>query len=197
MNANFVPRMSVSSVVRLGVAAVAIGGVALLTAVSPVPASGTTPIGSAADLDTHPRPDARTERLVGMWLHLWNGEYTLADKIISADFQAHAAMLDGGDGSAINSPQALVTWISQTRAAIPDLHFSVQVGPLVDGASVAVRWHAQGTYAGGMPGATAPAGTKVDFTGTDTLRVANGRFAEYWLNSDTLLLLTQLQVRTS
>jgi len=29
---------------------------------------------------------------------------------------------------------------------------------------------------------------------TDTLRIKNGEFAEYWLNADTLLLVTQLQV---
>ena len=46
-----------------------------------------------------------------------------------------------------------------------------------------------------MPGAAAPAGTPVSFTGIDLLRVEDGQIAEYWLNADTLGLLTQLQVR--
>jgi hypothetical protein len=50
------------------------------------------------------------------------------------------------------------------------------------------------TTAPGMPGATAPIGTRVDFTGTDTLRVQHGRLAEYWVNSDVHVLLAQLQV---
>jgi len=33
----------------------------------------------------------------------------------------------------------------------------------------------------------------VAFTGTDTLRMQGGRFAEYWVNTDTLQWLTQLQ----
>jgi hypothetical protein len=33
----------------------------------------------------------------------------------------------------------------------------------------------------------------VTFTGTDTLRARDGRFVEYWVNTDTLSLLTQLQ----
>ncbi len=40
--------------------------------------------------------------------------------------------------------------------------------------------------------ATAPAGTPVAFSSTDILRVEDGCLAEYWINSDTLLLLTQV-----
>ncbi|QIZ02151.2 ester cyclase [Streptomyces sp. S1D4-11] len=65
--------------------------------------------------------------------------------------------------------------------------------PLVDGRYASVRWTATGTYAGGFPGAKAQPGTVVTFTGTDTLRMRDGKFAEYWVNTDTLSLLTQLQ----
>ena len=138
-------------------------------------------------------PNQDAKQLVDAWLCLWNGEYAGAEALIAPAFRLHAAMMDGGDGSAVDSPQALVSWIAQTRAVVPDLTFSVQVGPIVDADRIALRWRAEGSYAGGLPGAGAPAGTKVDFTGTDILRVADGRLAEYWLNSDTLLLLTQLQ----
>lgn len=137
------------------------------------------------------------EALISSWLNLWNGDYALAEKIIPADFRMHAAMLGGGDGSAVNTPAALVDWIAMSRTAIPDLVFTLEVGPLVDGDHIALRWRAVGTYAGGMPGASAPAGTPVDFTGTDLLRTEHGRLAEYWLNSDTLQLVTQLQVTAS
>ena len=76
----------------------------------------------------------------------------------------------------------------------PDLRFTVQVGPIVDGDRIALRWRAVGSYAGGMPGAAAPIGTPVDFTGTDLLRVRRGRIAEYWVNTDVHVLLAQLQV---
>ncbi|MFD0395029.1 ester cyclase [Streptomyces nogalater] len=61
------------------------------------------------------------------------------------------------------------------------------------GRRASVRWTATGTYAGGFPGAKAEPGTRVTFTGTDTLRIEDGEFVEYWLNSDTLQLLTQLR----
>jgi predicted ester cyclase len=134
------------------------------------------------------------QTLINSWLQLWNGDYAAADGLIPDDFTLHAAMLDGGDGSAVADREALVAWIRQTRAALPDLRFTTEVGPLADGAYLAVRWRAHGTYGGGMPGAAAPVGTPVDFTGTDILRVHDGRLTEYWVNSDVHVLLKQLNV---
>ncbi len=37
-------------------------------------------------------------------------------------------------------------------------------------------------------------GTAVTFHGTDILRIADDRIVEYWLNADSLDLMTQLQV---
>ncbi|PPK68581.1 ester cyclase [Actinokineospora auranticolor] len=133
--------------------------------------------------------------LLDNWLALWNGDYILAYRLVTNDFTVHAALLDGGDGSALNGPTGLVGWITKTRAAFPDLRFTVEVGPIADGDHVALRWVATGTYDGGFPGATARPGTPVRFTGTDFLRMAGDRIAEYWLNSDTHLLVTQLGVR--
>lgn len=45
----------------------------------------------------------------------------------------------------------------------------------------------------GFPGAKAEPGTVVTFTGTDTLLMRDGRFVEYWLNSDGLHMLRQLK----
>jgi predicted ester cyclase len=145
-----------------------------------------------AQLTAQDRPDA--QQLLDGWLELWNGEYAHAEELVAPAFSLHAAMMDGGDGSAVDTPAALVGWIAQTRSVVPDLRFSVEVGPIVEADQFAVRWRARGTYAGGLPGAAAPVGTEVEFTGTDVLRVAGGRLAEYWVNSDTLLLLTQLRV---
>jgi predicted ester cyclase len=140
----------------------------------------------------HPAPAKNPKAMLDAWLRLWNGDYTQAPRIISPDFTVHAALLDGGDGSSIRGADGLVAWIAQTRAAFPDLRFSLQTDPLVAGHRASVRWTATGTYAGGFPGAKAQPGTTVTFTGTDTLRIKDGKFVEYWLNSDTLQLLTQL-----
>ncbi|MET7567546.1 ester cyclase [Streptomyces sp. NPDC005492] len=142
---------------------------------------------------TNTKTTKTTKAMLDAWIQVWNGDFSQAPGIISPDFRVHAALLDGGDGSSIRGVDGLVAWIGQTRAAFPDLHFSAQVEPLIDGHYASVRWTATGTYAGGFPGAKAEPGTAVTFTGTDTLRIRDGKFVEYWLNSDTLELLKQLK----
>ena len=132
--------------------------------------------------------------LVDGWLHLWNGDLGRAREVVAPDFRVHAAMMDGGDGSAVSGPDGLAGWIGQTRAAFPDLTFAIEVGPIAQDEMLALRWTATGTYAGGFPGATADPGTTLAFTGVDILRIDGGRFAEYWVNSDIHVLLATLRV---
>ena len=142
---------------------------------------------------TTPDRDAATA-LVASWVALWNGDYDIAEKLISDDNRVHAAMFDGGDGSAVGGVSGMKNLVTQMRSLMSDLVFTIDVGPIVDGDHVAVRWVATGHYGGGVPGAGAPVGTAVTFHGTDILRVTNNQVVEYWLNADTLDLMTQLQV---
>jgi predicted ester cyclase len=132
--------------------------------------------------------------LVSKWVSMWNGDLDIAGDIIAEDNRVHAAMFDGGDGSAVGGVSGMKDLVAQMRALMSDLTFSVEVGPIVDTDHIVVRWVAAGHYGGGIPGAGAPVGSEVTFHGTDILRIANDQVAEYWLNADTLDLMTQLQV---
>jgi predicted ester cyclase len=68
------------------------------------------------------------------------------------------------------------------------------VGPVVDGEMVAGGWFAEGSYHGGVPGATVRAGTRVGFHGNDIWRSEDGLIREYWLSADLLDLSQQLGV---
>lgn len=139
--------------------------------------------------------NAANAALSGPWKDLWNGDLGVADKIIAEDFAAHAAPLTGTGPDEIRGRETLKGWISGIHAVLPDLTFAIDVGPITDDEHLVVRWKAHGTYRGGFPGATAAAGREVTFTGTDTLRVAGGKLAEYWANADSLLFIQQLGVR--
>ncbi|QIY77476.2 ester cyclase [Streptomyces sp. RLB1-33] len=170
--------------------------IAALAFTATTAAADTSPATAAERTATaHDRRGAehKPKTMLDAWLRLWNGDFAQAPGIISPGFRVHAALLDGGDGSSIRGVDGLVAWIGQTRAAFRDLRFTIEVPPLVDGRYASVRWTATGTYAGGFPGAKAQPGTVVTFTGTDTLRMRDGKFVEYWVNTDTLSLLTQLQ----
>ena len=170
----------------------AVAALAVTATTAAATTSSVTPAAHSVTAPDHRAAAKNPTAMLDAWLRLWNGDYTQAEAIISPDFTVHAALLDGGDGSTVRGADGLVAWISQTRAAFPDLHFSLQIDPLIAGHHASVRWTATGTYAGGFPGAKAQPGTTVTFTGTDTLRIKDGKFVEYWLNSDTLQLLTQL-----
>ncbi len=139
---------------------------------------------------------AANAALASPWKDLWNGDLGIADQIIAGDFVAHAAPLTGTGPDEIRGREALKGWISGIHAVLPTLSFVIEVGPIADDEHLVVRWRAHGTYAGGFPGAAAEAiGREVTFTGTDTLRVAGGKLAEYWANADSLLFFQQLGVR--
>lgn len=138
--------------------------------------------------------NADGDALASHWLDLWNGDLGLADQIVSEAFLVHAALMSGADE--MRGREALKRWVGGTRAFLPDLTFTVQVGPITNEEHLVVRWQARGAYGGGFPGASPKAiGKEIGFTGTDILRVESGLLAEYWVNSDILLLLQQLGVR--
>ena len=92
--------------------------------------------------------------------------------------------------------EQLAPSVALLRKALGEPAFTLEVGPIIDGNLICGRWHLQGQYAGGMPGATAAPGSRVDFTGTDILRIDNGLLAEYWLNSDVHVMAAQLGMTT-
>ncbi|MET7718004.1 ester cyclase [Streptomyces sp. NPDC005407] len=112
----------------------------------------------------------------------------------SPRFRVHVSLLDGSSDTAIRGVDGLTAWIKQSRAIFKDFKITTQVDPCVDGKHIVGRWAATGTYAGGVPGATAPIGTKISFTGADIPRTEHGKVVEYWLHSDTIALLGQLGV---
>src|SRR5437762_947221 len=79
------------------------------------------------------------------WIELWNGDVGLAAETIHPDFAVHrvpAPHVPEGLGGR----EALLAWIKATRSFFDDLRFTVEVGPVVDGETVAGRWVAEGAY---------------------------------------------------
>jgi predicted ester cyclase len=130
------------------------------------------------------------KQLYRRWLlELWNGDLTVADQVVTPGFVGSWP----GRPGLVHGPQELVDTIRMSHDLFLDLTFAVEVGPVVEGDLVAARWTGRGRSKRGMPGATAPAGTQVSFSGHDLLRVDEGRFAEYWVISEEQHLMAQLR----
>ena len=111
-----------------------------------------------------------THDLYRRWLEeLWAGTPGAAEQLVAEEFVGHWPDRD------VHGPAELAAVVAQTRAMFTELTFALQVGPIVDGDLVAGRWTGTGTTPEGPVG----------FSGNDVLRVAQGRFVEYWAASSS------------
>ena len=131
-------------------------------------------------------PDPR--RWYERWLfELWTtADRGLAGELVTGDFVGH------WPDQKVHGPDELVAVIGQSLSFFSDVTTSIDVGPIVEGDLLAARWSFRGGYEGGMPGATAPAGTPLVLRGADMMRLSGGKFAEYWVSSDAAQLAEQL-----
>ncbi|PSL01157.1 SnoaL-like protein [Haloactinopolyspora alba] len=132
------------------------------------------------------------------WIdQLWNGPLDdledVASGLVARDFVGSWP----GAPEMVRGAAALAGVVRAGRLPFDGLRFEIEVGPITSGDLVAARWVGRGRYAGGeraLPGATAPAGTPVEFRGHDILRFAGGAFSEYWVISEGEHLMSQLTV---
>jgi predicted ester cyclase len=134
-----------------------------------------------------------TKLLWDRWIDLWNGQLEHAIEIIHPEFTVHR-IPPPRVADQLGGRETLLAWITQTHSLFDGFHLTVEVGPIRDGDMVAGRWIAEGAYQGGIPGSTAPVGTRVRFHGNDIWRAEGGMIREYWLSDDLLDLFQQLGV---
>jgi hypothetical protein len=77
------------------------------------------------------------------WKDLWNGDLTITPKFIAENFVAHAAPLTGSGPGEIHGRDALNAWVTGIHSVLPDLAFTIEVGPITDKDYLVVRWRAR------------------------------------------------------
>ena len=123
---------------------------------------------------------------------MWNGNLELADQIVAHHCIVHQAPFGPGEPQQFRGPEGVMQMVRMGREPFDQLAFTCDVGPIVEGDRLAARWTGRGTYKGGIPGTTAPAGTPIAFSGIDLWRVEDHKIAEYWVSSDGVHLMAQL-----
>jgi steroid delta-isomerase-like uncharacterized protein len=127
--------------------------------------------------------------LAHRWAEIWNAGSDLAqiDELVTPDFVSHSAPpgLPGG-------PAGVKQWAGIFHTAFPDI-YSVVDDVIAEGDRVVERFHSGGTHRGeffGIP----PTGRSGEISGINIFRIAGGRIAEHWGNSDDLGLMQQLGI---
>ncbi|TDB87397.1 ester cyclase [Actinomadura sp. 7K534] len=139
------------------------------------------------------------DELYRRWLfEVWTGDLAVADRILTPDFVGHWPDLQ------VHGPAGAAEQVRRSHEYFADVRTALDAGPVIgpvpgepnDAAGgsgmVAAGWTFHGTYRGGLPGATAEPGTAVSFRGQDIFRARDGRFAEYWVVSDVMGMMTAL-----
>lgn len=120
------------------------------------------------------------------WIAIWNGEDIDLAEIFHRDVIVRQAP---NERYGIETVREMV---KQGRAPFDPLSFTIDVEPIFVDHMLAARWKCQGTYKGGLPGTTAKAGKEIMFGGTDIWRFSDGVVCDYWVSSDTMWLMEQL-----
>jgi steroid delta-isomerase-like uncharacterized protein len=116
------------------------------------------------------------------------GNLDAADEIYAPDFVGH----DPNSPEEMRSPEGVKQLAGAYRNAFPDLQVTIE-DQVAEGDEVATRWRARGTHQGEMMG-IAPTGNRVEMTGINFSRIAEGKIVEEWYNYDALGLMQQLGV---
>jgi predicted ester cyclase len=116
------------------------------------------------------------------------GNLTLADEIIAADYVDHVPLPPGWP----TGPAGLKQFVTMFRAAFPDFHYSVE-DAIAEGDMVVGRVTVQGTHQGEFMGIP-PTGKQATWSEIHMGRFAEGKLVEHWANIDQLGMLQQLGV---
>lgn len=118
--------------------------------------------------------------------HFNQGNLDLAEEIFAPDYVNHdPATPDFGSG-----PEAANQAARLYRGAFPDAQITVE-DQIAEGDKVATRWSARGTHQGELAGVPA-SGNRVEITGIQIDRIAEGKIAEGWINYDAMGMMQQI-----
>ena len=120
---------------------------------------------------------------------VWNkGNLSLVDELFAPNYEHHdASTPDFGRG-----PESEKKRVTLYRNAFPDVRLTIE-DIIAEGETVMTRWSCRGTHKGDLRG-IAPTGKQINISGVTIARLANGKFAEGWVNWDALGLMQQLGV---
>jgi steroid delta-isomerase-like uncharacterized protein len=114
------------------------------------------------------------------------GNLAVADEILSPDFVLHAPF----EPRELRGREAVKQFISAYRQAFPDGHTTIEE-QIAEGDKAVNRWRVRATHQGEFQGIAA-SGKRVEVTGIDIVRVAEGKLAEGWVELDGLGWLQQM-----
>jgi steroid delta-isomerase-like uncharacterized protein len=119
----------------------------------------------------------------------WNeGNLALVDELYTADYMIHDPSTPDFPGG----QAAFKQFVANLQTGYPDIHVTIE-DMMAEGDKVVWRWRITGTHTGELMGIP-PTGKSIKISGIVISRFANGKWAEDYVNWDTLGMLQQIGV---
>ncbi|GIO20564.1 hypothetical protein J18TS1_36640 [Oceanobacillus oncorhynchi subsp. incaldanensis] len=128
------------------------------------------------------------------WMNAWNEDISILHDITDENCTVHQARTDGKDSGSAKGIKALKDVVESAKYYFENVNMSLVVQPIEEGNYVSARWNFEGIYNGNMEGAKAEKGKLVSFDGTDIFRIEKGKIKDYWVSSDVMDFMNQLEV---
>jgi predicted ester cyclase len=147
-------------------------------------------------METQKTTQERNKEIVGRWFtHFWgkNVDLSIVDELAAPDMLLKYSLHEPRQGH-----DDIKTFMTDFRAAFPDLNFWGAADLLAEGDYVVGQWEGGGTHTGpafgdfligSLPAAT---GRPMHFTGTTVLKIVDGKIVEEIGLDDGVTALTQL-----
>jgi predicted ester cyclase len=113
------------------------------------------------------------------------GKLAVVDELVAPGFIEHKPTPGQSPGR-----EGLKQLIPLFHAAFPDAQTGIE-DIIAEGDKVAVRSVTRATHTGPMMGLE-PTGRRVEYSGVDIFRIANGQIVEHWWERDHLTMMRQL-----
>ncbi|MFE3188265.1 hypothetical protein ACFXHA_04600 [Nocardia sp. NPDC059240] len=118
------------------------------------------------------------------WTAMWNGDLTLAEEIMAAEFTLRYAQPGAEIYDDIHTPAAFAAQIDKFRGEVPGLEYRSQGEPVVEMTDARTGFIAR-PYGARIVGADGTVAR--DLSGTDILKFENGQIIEVWSVSGGLV----------
>lgn len=138
--------------------------------------------------------DDEMKEIYALWVEAWNTDSRLVEEIAHPNCLVHQVRTDEESATDLKGSYALKDILVKAKVLFDRVTMTVDVGPITQGGYLSARWTFSGNYLGGLPGSQAKAGKPIAFSGQDMMYMQEGKITDYWVSSDGVHLLEQLEV---
>ncbi|SDK63609.1 ester cyclase [Lacicoccus qingdaonensis] len=122
-----------------------------------------------------------------LWVKAWNEDVSVLDEITAFDCTLHRSGSDEEKGA-----EGLKKMIRDGCSYFDNVEMTIEVGLIVDSPYVSASWQFKGAYKGGIPDTKAEMGKEISFCGMDIFLVKDGKITDYWVSTDDMHFMKQL-----